>query len=199
MKALITFTSLVLVMTVLSAAFPVNGEMEIYDSVVRLHVLANSDEREDQALKLAVRDAVLLDMSEYMQSCGGVEQARHTVEENAERIKNTALECIKEHGYDYGAEVLLGYEDYPTREYEGVSLPQGKYYSVRIKIGKGEGKNWWCVLFPPLCLASAAKHDDGLVQAGLTPEEVDILTDNDSKEYVIKFKFLEFFKSAFKR
>lgn len=200
MRALITFTSLVLVLTVASAALPVNGEMEIYDNVVRLHVLANSDSDADQSLKLLVRDAVLDDMREYMSSSVDAEVSRQIVEANIERIENTARKCIEENGYDYEVEVLCGYEEYPRREYDSVTLPAGVYYSVRVKIGKGEGKNWWCVLFPPLCLKAAeAKTDDGLVKAGLTPEQVDIITENDNKEYVIKFKFLEFFKSAFKK
>lgn len=200
MRALITFTSLVLVLTVASAALPVNGEMEIYDNVVRLHVLANSDSEADQSLKLLVRDAVLEDMREYMSLSVDAEESRQIVEANIERIEETARKCIQENGCDYEVEVLCGYEEYPRREYDSVTLPAGVYYSVRVKIGKGEGKNWWCVLFPPLCLKAAeAKTDDGLVKAGLTPEQVDIITENDSKEYVIKFKFLEFFKSAFKK
>lgn len=200
MRALITFTSLVLVLTVASAALPVNGEMEIYDNVVRLHVLANSDSEADQSLKLLVRDAVLEDMREYMSLSVDAEESRQIVEANIERIEETARKCIQENGYDCEVEVLCGYEEYPRREYDSVTLPAGVYYSVRVKIGKGEGKNWWCVLFPPLCLKAAeAKTDDGFVKAGLTPEQVDIITENDSKEYVIKFKFLEFFKSAFKK
>ncbi len=202
MKALITFTSLVLVLAVASAALPVNGETELYDNVVRLHVLANSDSDEDQSLKLLVRDAVLEDMREYMSSSPSVdaEAAKQIVEANIERIECAARKCIEKNGFDYEVEVLCGYEDYPRREYDGVTFPAGVYYSVRVTIGRGEGKNWWCVLFPPLCLKTAeVAKSDGTIKTGLTPEQVDIITENDSGEYVIKFKFLEFFRSAFKK
>ncbi len=197
MRATVIFTSLVLIVTMLSGAVPVNGEVELYDKVVRLHVIADSDSEDDQALKLKVRDAILEDMREYMSSSLSVEQAEQIIEANQDRIQRTAKKCIADNGCDDSVSVVLGYENYPTREYEGVSLPAGKYYSVRVMIGEAAGKNWWCVLFPPLCIGAASAEDE-LVEAGLTKEEVDILCDNDSKEYVIKFKILEFFKSAFK-
>ncbi len=198
MRATVIFTSLVLIVTMLSGAVPVNGEVELYDKVVRLHVIADSDEAEDQALKLKVRDAILDDMKDYMSSSLSVEQAEQIIEANSERIRLTAEKCIKENGSDDAVSVSLGYETYPTRSYEGVSLPSGRYYSVRVMIGEAAGQNWWCVLFPPLCIGAASAEDE-LVEAGLTKEEVDILCDNDSQEYVIKFKILEFFKSVFKK
>ncbi len=198
MRATVIFTSLVLIVTMLSGAVPVNGEVELYDKVVRLHVIANSDSEDDQSLKLKVRDAILADMEQYMSSSLSTEQAEQIIEANKDRIQRTAEECVRENGSDDSVSVVLGYENYPTREYEGVGLPAGKYYSVRVMIGQAEGKNWWCVLFPPLCVG-AAKAEDELVEAGLTKEEVNILCDNESEEYVFKFKILEFFKSAFKK
>ncbi len=198
MRATVIFTSLVLIVTMMSGAMPVNGEVELYDKVVRLHVIANSDSDEDQTLKLKVRDAVLEDMREYMSSSATAEQAEQIIEANQDRVRRAAEKCIKENGYDDSVSVVLGYESYPTRVYEGVSLPSGSYYSVRIMIGEASGQNWWCVLFPPLCVGAASAEDE-LVEAGLTKEEVDILCDNDSEEYIIKFKILEFFKSVFKK
>ena len=161
-------------------------------------MLANSDSEEDQALKLKVRDSILDQMEDSMKNCTTVEDAKKSLEESKDEILNTAKNCINSLGYDYDVVVELGEEQYPTRVYENVSLPAGAYYSVRVKIGEGEGKNWWCVLFPPLCVSSAiADNKDELASVGLTPNEVNILTNSEEPEYEIKFKFLEFLKKTF--
>ena len=198
MKFLVGFTCLALIIGIFSASLPVNGEIGLYESVARLHVLANSDSEEDQALKLKVRDSILDQMEDSMKNCTTVEDAKKSLEESKDEILNTAKNCINSLGYDYDVVVELGEEQYPTRVYENVSLPAGAYYSVRVKIGEGEGKNWWCVLFPPLCVSSAiADNSDELASVGLTPNEVNIITNSDESEYEIKFKFLEFLKKSF--
>ncbi len=198
MKFLVGFTCFALIIGMFSSALPVNGEIGLYESVARLHVLANSDSEEDQALKLKVRDSILKQMEDSMKNCTTVEDAKKSLEENKDEILNTAKNCINSLGYDYDVSIELGEEQYPTRIYENVSLPAGAYYSVRVKIGQGEGKNWWCVLFPPLCVSTAiADNSDELASVGLTPNEVNILTNSEEPEYEIKFKFLEFLKKTF--
>ncbi len=198
MKFLVGFTCFALIIGVFSASLPVNGEIGIYENVARLHVIANSDSEEDQALKLKVRDSILDKMESCMNSCITVEDAKQSLFENKDEILNTAKKCITECGYDYDVTVELGEEQYPTRVYENVSLPAGAYYSVRVKIGEGTGKNWWCVLFPPLCVSTAmADSGEELAAVGLTPNEVNILTNSEEPEYEIKFKFLEFLKKTF--
>ncbi|MBR6645471.1 MAG: stage II sporulation protein R [Clostridia bacterium] len=198
MKFLVGFTCLALIIGIFSSSLPVNGEIGLYESVARLHVLANSDSEEDQALKLKVRDSILDQMEDSMKNCTTVEDAKKSLEESKDEILNTAKNCINSLGYDYDVVVELGEEQYPTRVYENVSLPAGAYYSVRVKIGEGEGKNWWCVLFPPLCVSSAiADNSDELASVGLTPNEVNILTNSEEPEYEIKFKFLEFLQKTF--
>ena len=198
MRPLIYFTCVALMISLFSAAFPVNGEIELYDSVVRLHVLANSDSDEDQALKLKVRDSILGVMEENMENCQTVDSAQKELEKNKSIMIEAAEKCIAENGYSYSVDIEFGEENYPERQYENVSLPAGKYYSVRVKIGEGEGKNWWCVLFPPLCLGSAvSNNDEELASVGLSPDEVKILTNSDDAEYEIKFKLLEFFQKTF--
>lgn len=199
MKTTVILTCVALVISLLSASFPVNGEVKIYDNVVRLHVLANSDEEEDQQLKLLVRDAVLECMNENINKCLSVEEAKKSVNENIEAITSAAKKCIEKNGYNYKVLVETGVEKYPTRNYENVSFPAGEYYSVKVKIGKAEGKNWWCVLFPPLCVgvATASTAEDELTSVGLTTDEVKILTENDGGEYELKFKLLEFFQKTF--
>ena len=173
------------------SVLPVGGEQEIYDRLIRLHVLANSDSEEDQALKLTVRDAVLAD-------CETRSEALRLLTQNRTLLQETAQRCVEEQGYSYSVSVSIGKEYYPTREYEALRLPAGVYDSVRILIGEAEGKNWWCVLFPPLCLnAAKGEAEEQLLAAGLTPGEVRILTDTEHPKYVLKFKILEFFGSLF--
>ena len=168
---------------------PSPSEAQIYDKVLRLHVLANSDSPEDQSLKLMVRDEIL----EYSKTLGefeGVESAEETYSHELEKIKEIAKEVIISQGYDYPVDVSLGYEYYPTRQYEDVSLPAGEYLSLKVMIGGAAGQNWWCVLYPPLCI-SAASADEELLDAGFTPEQMQIITDGESTRYKVKFKILE--------
>lgn len=192
------------VLAVLIAAFvtaviyavPINGETEIYNKVVRLHVIANSDSEEDQALKLAVRDAILEKVSSATENCSSREEAEDVISSMLPEIVKQAKKTLRENGSEYRVSALIGKENYPTREYGDIRLPAGNYSSLRVMIGKAEGKNWWCVLFPPLCTGTA-KPDDTLVAAGFTPGEVRILTDSESPEYTLKFRILEIFGSLF--
>ena len=192
--AVICCVALALTISVL----PVGGEQEIYDHLIRLHVLANSDTEADQALKLTVRDAVLKTAAPILAECSTRSEALSVLEQNRELLQNAAQSCVEEQGYTYPVSVSIGKEYYPTREYESLRLPAGVYDSVRILIGEAAGKNWWCVLFPPLCLnAAKGEAEEQLLAAGLTPGEVRILTDTEHPKYVLKFKILEFFGSLF--
>lgn len=196
-RALIIFTLLVLLMTVCSAAFPVNGEVELYDKLIRLHVLANSDSEEDQALKLKVRDAVLEYANDVVSGCTDISEAKQIIEQNTDGIRKKCADVVSGSGYDYPVSIQLGYEKYPEKSYGSVTLPSGDYYSVRVMIGEAEGHNWWCVLFPPLCVGAAKDERAVMTQTGLTKNEVDILTENDGDRYVLKFRIIEFFRRAF--
>lgn len=191
---------MLIAITILSV-MPIHGEEQIYDSMIRLHVIANSDSQDDQAIKLEVRDAVI----EYMQS---IENQNDNLNLNKDEtaiilesqlgiIKSIADEIISEKGY--ASQAVLGYENYPTRYYEDIELPAGKYLSLRIILGSGEGKNWWCVLFPPLCLSGSVKADietdademEAFISAGLTSEQYRIIKGEKTPTYKIKFKILE--------
>ena len=180
---------------------PVHGEEEIYDNVVRLHVLANSDSREDQALKLKVRDAILEETAPLLAGCQSREEACRVLEENRERIRQIALEVIRAAGREDGVTVLLGEEEYPTRDYDSVCFPSGVYTSLRICIGEAEGQNWWCCLYPPLCLGSssvaAEDAEDAFVAVGLTPDQYKIITETEKPVYRVRFKLLELIQEWF--
>ena len=184
------------ILTAVLYVLPVNGEREIYDKVIRLHVIANSDSEEDQALKLKVRDAILKKVSGYTEGCVDRNEAEAEIAAHTDEIKAEAEKTLRENGCGLAVTVKLGTENYPTREYGDVRLPAGDYCSLRVMIGEAEGKNWWCVLFPPLC-TGAASASEKLISAGFTPDEVRILTDSDSPEYILKFRILEILESLF--
>ena len=184
------------ILTAVLYILPVNGEREIYDKVIRLHVIANSDSERDQALKLKVRDAILKKVSAYTEGCADRNEAEAEIAAHTDEIKTEAEKTLRENGCELAVTVKLGTENYPTREYGDVRLPAGDYCSLRFMIGEAEGQNWWCVLFPPLCTGAASASEE-LISAGFTPDEVRILTDSDSPEYILKFRILEILESLF--
>ena len=188
----------------LFSVLPIHGEQEIYDSVVRLHVLANSDSEQDQALKLLVRDEVLRVTSPLLDGCKSREQAELILGEHSDEIAAAAQAVVKEQGYAYPVSVLLGKEQYPTRNYESCCFPSGTYVSLRVCIGDAEGQNWWCVLFPPLCLSAASadestSNEDAFISVGLTGEQYKVITETDNVKYRIRFKLLETVQGLFGR
>ena len=178
---------------------PVHGETKIYDSVVRLHVLANSDSEEDQSLKLKVRDSVLQLTDSLLAASPSAKDAQRILEDNIEDIKEKASATVEAEGFDYSVDVCIGYENYPTRDYGNLCFPSGRYTSLRVLIGDAEGRNWWCVLFPPLCLSAAEGDRDDAIQIGFTGEEYKIITDTDKGSYKLRFKILEVIDEALKR
>lgn len=163
----------------------------VSDSVLRLHVLAHSDRAEDQELKLKVRDAVLQEAKAILPESTSVEQAEKTLGKNLERLAAAGAAVVAREGYDYPVSAELLDTWFPTKEYEDFSLPAGEYRALRIVIGDGGGQNWWCVVFPPLCLASVSETTvETALKAGMTEQQVALLT-GESEGYVIKFKVLE--------
>ncbi len=194
---------------------PTNGEEAVYDNVVRLHVLAASDSAEDQAIKGKVRDAVLALLADTSDGACDKESAEQAYRARLDEIAACAAETVAAHGEAKPCRVTLTREYYPPRTYGSVTLPSGSYTSLRVLIGEAEGQNWWCVLFPPLCLQLAkadsedvravyAEEDAGaraeteeLLAAGFTPEQVAILTEKENPRVVIKFRIVEFFRELF--
>lgn len=196
--------------TLIIGLMPVHGEEKIYGSVVRFHVLANSDSEEDQANKLKVRDAVVALTGELLSGAVTRDDAVAVLEKNKELICDTARMALAEVGSHDDVTIKIGEEYYPTRDYEDVAFPAGNYLSVRLCIGKAEGKNWWCVLFPPICLSAATadtavsksnRLEEAFIAAGLTPDEYRIITESkkcDSR-YRVRFKILEIIGEAVKK
>ena len=187
----------------LAAAFmilPVHGESGIYDSVIRLHVLAESDSERDQALKLTVRDAVLEKTQTLLEKADTKEAAEQILRNSLPAIEAAAEAALQEAGAPNTVAVMLGVEQYPTREYEQLAFPAGEYLSLRVMIGEAEGQNWWCVLFPPLCLSAAATREENetiCLSAGLTGEQYRMIADTDETKYRLRFKILEVAEEIF--
>ncbi len=198
MKKLLALILIVCITVLTLSILPVHGEEEIYDSVLRLHVLANSDSESDQALKLAVRDKIITMTRELGSECKTLDEVCAQVQNNLEDICDVALEVIREWGYDYSVEVSLGRESYPRRTYESLCFPAGEYLSLQVKIGAAEGQNWWCVLYPPLCLDAATEsNEDAFISVGLTDEQYKVITETKSPTYRARLKILEVIEEAF--
>ena len=187
MKKFATGILSILTAMLIVAALPTEADAEIYDDTLRLHILAASDTEEDQALKLSVRDGILMEYSLELSGVTGLEEARAKLEARLPDIVATAQRIVNEAGYGYTVTASLGEEWYDTRNYGDLSLPRGIYTSLIIKIGEGEGHNWWCVMYPPMCLdlATDAPADDWT--SGYTGEELSLI----SGKYRVKFKLLE--------
>lgn len=162
---------------------------EIRTDVLRLHVIANSDSQEDQQLKLKVRDALLKEGKNIFNGSVTRENAEEKIRKEKEKLEDTAKTVIKDNGFDYNVEITVTEEFFNTRTYEKVTLPAGKYMAVRVLIGESAGKNWWCVMFPPLCIP-AAQTDINLF---LDEKEVRLVETNP--KYEPRFKIVEIYES----
>lgn len=168
---------------------------DIADSVFRLHVIANSISDEDQNLKYIVRDKVIEYMSSISQNASSKEEVIKIAKANLDKIQAIAAQTIRDNGYTYSVNVEVGNFSFPSKRYGDITLPPGYYDALRIKIGKAEGQNWWCVMFPPLCfvdVTSGVVPDESkeIMKENLSKEEFDLISKN-SNEVKVKFKIVE--------
>ena len=159
---------------------------ELADSVIRFHVIANSDSAQDQALKLAVRDRVLEEAQAVYPSNATLESARSALESSLTQLADAGRQVVEEQGYDYPVSAQLTQCWFPTKEYDGFALPAGNYTALRVVIGEGEGQNWWCVLYPNLCFLDAVN--------AVVPEEgkqklEQVLTEEEYRQVTAGGKF----------
>ncbi len=190
---------------------------DISNKLIRFHVIANSDNESDQALKLQIRDKVLQYISPKLNNSKSIEESRKILDIENENILNIAKEVINENGYSYDVESTLSKEYFPVKTYGNITLPQGKYEAYRIVIGSGEGQNWWCVMFPPLCFVDVTKGSiayeetekqmkevlnekeyDRVNNLVNNNEGVNLIDNSNDNNIVIKSKVFEIFESVFK-
>ncbi|MBQ7687895.1 MAG: stage II sporulation protein R [Clostridia bacterium] len=163
----------------------------VRENVVRLHITANSDTTADQTVKLLVRDAVLEAGAAVFSGAGTKAEAERAIAAALPELIQTAEAVLRENGFSYGAAAEIATEYFDTREYDGVTLPAGKYTAVRLKLGSGKGQNWWCVMFPPLCLPAAEKNDS--LYAVWNDAGTVKVTDQQNG-CTVKFKIVEWFE-----
>ena len=200
---LLTFSVLTALMLPVSALFPTAADAGLYDGIIRLHIIANSDSDQDQALKLKVRDNVLESVSELLDGITDRQAAESVLRQNLALIESAAKGVLHTENSDYSVKATVTKEQYPTRAYAGFSLPAGTYTSLRVLIGDAEGKNWWCMLYPSLCVGAVTEissptvvDESEFIEAGLTPGQVRIIT-GSTADVKIKFRLLEFMEDLF--
>lgn len=183
------FTAFILSFIITQTFFTAECE-EIPKNILRFHILANSDSEEDQALKIKVRDHILEKADDMFKNTNNKTEAVHITKTNLKKIIGDAQQYVYSMGYDYKVSGEIVQDMYfDTRQYDNFTLPAGRYDAFRIIIGEGEGHNWWCVMFPPMCFSVAEDNSD-LAQV-LTEEQMDIAENKTSYEY--KFKIVELY------
>ncbi|RDY22997.1 stage II sporulation protein R [Romboutsia maritimum] len=175
------------------------------DKLIRFHVIANSDSEEDQELKLKVRDEVIKYLQPKLSKSSSIKESETIIKHEYDNLEKISKNIISENGYNYDVKVGIKYSNFPTKQYSNIVLPSGEYKALKIVIGKGEGKNWWCVMFPPLCFVDENngvidKATDEKLKSVLTKEEYDLISQKTSKQsskIKIKFKIVEIIKEIF--
>lgn len=175
-----------------------HSQRNLASRVIRLHILANSDSREDQTLKLKVRDAILDRAEETLKHSDNRADAEKKLQGELPEIQSIAEKKIASEGYHYKVRTELRDTVFPTREYDGFTLPAGNYLALRVLIGSGKGHNWWCVVFPPLCTQTTTNLSKTAMAAGLSNRDVKLITEKN-KGYVLKFKSIEIWEKFKKK
>lgn len=164
--------------------------------VIRFHVRANSDSKEDQALKLEVRDAILESMGEKFTTISDIEESRAIILASSEEIKAVSQSVIQSRGKNYDVNISLKEEEFPIRKYGNLVFPQGNYEALIVEIGEAKGANWWCVMFPPICLVDVT-HSSSIERDGDSPLDEFIV--DETQPFKLKSKIFDFLKPLFKK
>lgn len=185
---------LALAVTLLWGSTSLQRQDALAQKMIRLHVIANSDSEEDQALKLQVRDQVLSYATDILRSSADMKDAQNRLDRALPQIERLAAEEIGNAGYAYAVSARLEETEFPLKEYDGFSLPGGEYLALRIIIGEGTGHNWWCVVYPPLCTAAASEWEETAMSAGLGEDDIGLITEENTG-YALRFRSLELWES----
>ncbi len=191
--SIIVFVS---VMTISAVTYAKITQSNIANSVLRLHVVANSNQDCDQSLKLAVRDRILREATALFENTLSAEDAVQAAKNNLAFIQKIAEEEVKQQGYDYSVTAEVGKFPFPVKFYDDIMLPSGQYTAVKITIGKGKGRNWWCVMYPPMCSLEGITMDTGrkTLEKSLSREEYSMIS-SKNKKAEIRFKIVDMINS----
>lgn len=202
LKFILIITFLIFIYTFICAYNYVYAvSTNLSDSVFRLHIIANSDSKEDQDLKYIVRDNLIQYMDKLCKNCSSKTEVIEIAKNNISNFKQIAENTVKEQGFSYDVNVEIGNFEFPTKSYGDISFPAGYYDALKVKIGNSSGQNWWCVMFPPLCFVNTTT---GLVpteskenlEENLSDEGYKIVSDSDNSNIAFKFKIIEFFENT---
>ena len=206
-KSILSSVAIIIIIAIALSTGNVSGranQSDVADKLIRFHVIANSDDKIDQNLKLKVRDSILKYISPKLKDCKSIEESRIIIKNEDKNIKKIAEKIINGNGFKYSVTTALSQEYFPVKTYGNITLPQGKYEAYRVIIGTGSGQNWWCVMFPPLCFVDITK---GNVSYEKTEKEMKkVLSANEyklvdntvnNKKIVVKFKLGEIFSKLF--
>ena len=201
MKKLFFVLCFVMLFAVVIDNYVTTIQADFEENLLRLHVIANSDSQEDQELKLKVRDRIIQETGHLFQNTQDATESERILMQNLHTIEQIANdELIKNHS-NQRARVEFGNFPFPTKTYGEVSLPAGQYRALRVVLGNGNGKNWWCVMFPPLCFVGVEspqmpKQSREILEDNLTKEEYDLITKSDEQGVNIKFKLVELWQEG---
>lgn len=189
-NALETALLIALAVCLLTGAAALQRQDDLQQKMIRLHVVANSDSREDQALKLQVRDEVLAFTEETMRRSESREAANAALKESLPEICRLAENTLRQNGCADTVETRLEPAEFPLKAYDGFRLPAGEYMALRVLIGEAQGQNWWCVVYPPLCMTAASDVAQTGIVCGMEKEELSLMQE-EGEEYQVKFRCVE--------
>ncbi|RDY26198.1 stage II sporulation protein R [Romboutsia weinsteinii] len=197
---------LMMTITVNSEVNKIDQASESYkEKLIRFHVIANSDTDEDQELKLKVRDGIIKYLEPKLAKSSSIKESESIIKNEYKNLEKISKDIILKNGYNYDVQIGIQYSKFPTKQYSSIVLPAGEYKALKVVIGEGKGKNWWCVMFPPLCFVDKEngvidKSTDEKLKKALTEDEYNLIVQKDDKKVSrveIKFKIVEMIEDIF--
>lgn len=199
MKKLAFSIMAAVIFTFFISSYSASTEKNIADNVIRLHIIANSDSEKDQEIKLKIRDRIIKEMSPILSNTKNIEESKKLVSENIKTIQTIANDELQKNGFSENVQCFLTEDNFPVKTYGNITFPPGKYTALKIMIGSGEGKNWWCVMYPPLCFVDGdtvmTDENKKILKDNLDNDTYDLITQNGDPEIKIKFKIVEIFQN----
>lgn len=197
LRILLLIILLVIFIFITAKTYATSVFTNLSENVFRLHIIANSNNDYDQELKLKIRDEIIDYMKPLTENCKNKKEVISIIKDNLDNLVKISKEAVIKNGYNYDVTIELGNFYFPTKYYGNVSMPSGNYDAIRIKIGKAEGKNWWCSLFPALCFTDVSngiidQKAEKNLKSNLEQEEFNLIT-NKTQEIKFKFKLIELF------
>lgn len=194
MNKMIAAFAIALCMTVVITSYSDGVQADLQDNLIRLHIIAQSDDEADQNVKIKVRDAVLKGVGDRLQ-CEDEDECKKNIINNLGEIEKIADNVLAENGFNYKSHATYGKFAFPEKTYKSMTLPAGDYYGVRIVLGSGQGHNWWCVMYPPLCFkegeeVTLSRESERILREKLDADTYDIITKKNN-EVIVKFKVVE--------